>query len=176
MMLGARQNGMLKRRKMTKLELSILLISFTTIMALGMLAGYIHATNTIQPVIIQETRTVEVTKYITQEVPVVLEKIVYKDLEPFDSELELANFLRDDQTNTATTGDCDDYALTLQSQAAKIGKRMDFYVTIPADYNKWFEERLTGTEHHAINLAIIGNKIYLIEPQTDEWHWVYNLD
>jgi len=156
---------------MTKEEQAILLISFAAVMALGTLLGYDHAQNTIQPV----AKTAEVTKYITQEVPV--EVIVYRDLEPFSSERELSGFLRNDRTDKAMIiGDCEDYALTLRENAAKIGKRMDFYVTIPADYNKWFEERLTGTEHHAINLAIIGNKIYLIEPQTDEWHWVYNLD
>jgi hypothetical protein len=45
------------------------------------------------------------------------------------------------------------------------------------EYNKLFEtELLPGQSLHAINLAIIDNDVYYIEPQTDEVVFVAQLD
>lgn len=60
--------------------------------------------------------------------------------------------------------DCDDFALTLQRRANRDGYQMSVTIT-----------RKQG-QLHMINLAVIGNDIYYIEPQTDEVWFFANLD
>ena len=59
--------------------------------------------------------------------------------------------------------DCDDYAIQLQRRAAQSGYLIS--VTLVDDPQQG---------PHMINLAIIGNDIYYVEPQTDEvWFHSY---
>lgn len=68
----------------------------------------------------------------------------------------------DGDTKSSLKYDCDDFALDLQEQASKDGYMMSVTI-IEKD----------GLPH-MINLAVIGNEIYYIEPQTDEvWFYCY---
>ena len=111
----------------------------------------------------------EVVKEVTVEKP--------KDLGEFSSKEDLEKWLAEDTLDeiavfrfalpdgteaSSDQFDCDDYALGLQERAHKDGYQMS--VTII--------EEPEGL--HMINLVIIGNEIYYIEPQTDEvWFYVY---
>jgi hypothetical protein len=73
--------------------------------------------------------------------------------------------------------DCDDYALELQQKALAEGYMISLELIWTGEYNSIF----TGSEMpadnlHAINLAIIGNEAYYIEPQTDEVVLAAHLD
>ena len=94
----------------------------------------------------------------------------FKDLE------ELERWLRD-RNNTTTVRfqqtdsimDCDDYALEMQRKALEDGYIVSFEIIGASEYNQLFSYTLPpGQSLHAINLAIIGNSVYYIEPQTDE--------
>ena len=86
---------------------------------------------------------------------------------------ELRNWLYRDDTDTnpeqLSQGeiDCDDYALTLQKHALEDG-----YI-VSAQFVDTDED---GTLDHAMNTAVIGNKVYSIEPQTDRVTLLCRLD
>ena len=120
-----------------------------------------------------------VVEYIerTQKIPAELRN--FNDLE------ELEQWLVAVDTNTTTVYfqspgviiDCDDYALALQSKALTNGYIMSFEVISRNEYNAIFKSQLpSGQSLHAINLAIIGNSAYYIEPQTDEVTFAVYLD
>jgi len=111
----------------------------------------------------------DIIHYVDREV--VKEVIVEKPIElcEFSSVAELRAWLAEDDTDghvylvagedgvcrQSDKYDCDDYALQLQSRAAKSGFLMS--VTIIEKQGRT----------HMINLACIGNDIYYIEPQED---------
>jgi hypothetical protein len=65
--------------------------------------------------------------------------------------------------------DCDDYALELQQRAIKDGYLMSFQIIEPARFNAIFKDsQIPPDALHAINLVVIGNGAYYIEPQTGE--------
>jgi molybdopterin converting factor small subunit len=65
--------------------------------------------------------------------------------------------------------DCDDYALEMQQKALSDGYIMSFQIINYTEYNQIFAFALPeGQSLHAINLAIIGNSVFYIEPQTGE--------
>lgn len=65
--------------------------------------------------------------------------------------------------------DCDDYASTLQQMALSDGFLLSFEIIGAEEYNRLFQELVLPPDSlHAINLAIIGNRAYYIEPQTNE--------
>jgi hypothetical protein len=73
--------------------------------------------------------------------------------------------------------DCDDYALELQRKALSDGFIISFEIVSEREYDALFREPLpTGSTLHAINLAIIDNSVYYIEPQTAEVVFVADLD
>ena len=73
--------------------------------------------------------------------------------------------------------DCDDYALALQQRALEDGFIMSFEIIAGDEYNALFGNPLPpGQSLHAINLAIIGNSAYYIEPQTGEIVFAVYLD
>ena len=122
---------------------------------------------------------VTVVEYIerTQKIPAELRN--FNDLE------ELKQWLVAIDTNTTTVYfqspgviiDCDDYALALQSKALTNGYIMSFEVISRNEYNAIFKSQLpSGQSLHAINLAIIGNSAYYIEPQTGEIAFAVHLD
>ncbi len=133
-----------------------------------------------------ETHTV---RYVDRPVTVVeqLERVKripvelrnYKDLE------ELKQWLVEVNTNRTTiyfqqpdvTIDCDDFALALQQKALADGYVMSFQIIEPTEYNSRFKSgKMPADTLHAINLAIIGNDAYYIEPQTGEVVFAAHLD
>jgi hypothetical protein len=65
--------------------------------------------------------------------------------------------------------DCDDYAFEMQQKALGDGFIMSFDIISVKEYNELFAIPLSETQAlHAINLAIIGNSVFYIEPQTGE--------
>ncbi len=143
----------------------------------------------IEPVVkcqLIETHTVQyvekpvtVVEYVerTRKVPVELRD--FNDLE------ELKRWLVGMDMNTTTiffqlpgvTIDCDDYALAMQHKALTSGRIMSFEVISRSEYNAVFKSKLPpGQSLHAINLVIIGNDVYYIEPQTSEIVFATHLD
>ena len=132
-------------------------------------------THTVQYV----EKTVTVVEYIkrTQKVPVELRN--FNDLE------ELKQWLVAVDTNTSTVYfhhpdapvDCDDYALGMQDKALTDGYIMSFEVISRSEYNAIFKSKFPPSQSlHAINLVIIGNGTYYIEPQTSEIAFAAHLD
>jgi len=75
------------------------------------------------------------------------------------------------------TYDCDDYAIALRDDALSKG----FFMNIQAVWRYRRPdtgELITGSynEGHALNSTIIGNEVYFIEPQTDEFWLAAYLD
>lgn len=91
----------------------------------------------------------------------------------FGSLGELEDWLAEDDTNTnpehLTQGelDCDDYALTLQKHALEDGYLISVHL---------FDTVGDGLFNHMANIAVIGNDIYRIEPQTDGVTLIGHLD
>lgn len=76
-----------------------------------------------------------------------------------------------------STYDCDDYAIALRNAALSKG----FHMNIQAVWNYRRPdtgELITtgGNEGHALNSTIIGNEVYFIEPQTDDYWLAAYLD
>lgn len=124
-------------------------------------------------------KPVTVVKYIEriQKVPV--------ELRNFSDIGELKQWLVAVDTNTTTVYfqlpdapvDCDDYALALQSKALTNGYILSFEIISRSEYKAVFKSQLpSGQSLHAINLAIIGNSAYYIEPQTGEVAFAVYLD
>jgi len=132
-------------------------------------------THTIQYV---EKPVVEV-KYIerVEKVPVALHN--FSDLE------ELKQWLVNVKTTTTTiyfqspgvAVDCDDFASTLQRKALSDGYIMSFQIIETGKYNSLFQNsKMPANTLHAINMAVIGNNAYYIEPQTGEIVFAAHLD
>jgi hypothetical protein len=91
----------------------------------------------------------------------------------FSTLRELRVWLNNDDTDSnpehLTQGelDCDDYALTLQKHALEDG----FIVSV-----RFVDTTGDGQLNHAMNTAVIGNKVYSIEPQTDVVAYLCDLD
>jgi len=65
--------------------------------------------------------------------------------------------------------DCDDFAIELQQEALADGFILSFEIISGSEYNELFSTQLPARQSlHAINLSIIGNDVYYIEPQTGE--------
>jgi hypothetical protein len=80
-----------------------------------------------------------------------------------------------EQTGAAI--DCDDFALELQREALEDGYMVNFQIIEPGSYNSLFEDmKIPDNTLHAINLVIIGNRTYYIEPQTAEIVLTANID
>ena len=92
------------------------------------------------------------------------ETIVYTTSMPvdFESYSELKKFIDEDEINwkpyVVNDYDCDDFSRELQKAALKKGKILNVQFQ-DADGDSNYE--------HALNSAIIGNDVYIIEPQTD---------
>lgn len=138
-----------------------------------------------------ETRLVErhTVQYVDRPVTVVeyIERVksVPVKLRNFSNLEELKQWLVAVDTYTTTiyfqspdvTVDCDDYALEMQRKALADGHIMSFGIIGRSEYNALFQSELPpGQSLHAINLAIIGNSAYYIEPQTNEVVFVTYLD
>ena len=123
-------------------------------------------------------RPVTEVKYVDRVKRVPTELGNFSDLE------ELKQWLEDTKNvttvrfqSTGTIVDCDDYALELQQKALLDGYPMSFQIIEPDKYNSLFESgELPPNTLHAINLVIIGNDAYYIEPQTREVVFAAYLD
>ncbi len=137
-----------------------------------------------------ECRLVErhTVQYIEKPVTVVeyIEEVkrVPVKLRNFSGLRELEQWLEDKKNVTTirfqspnVTIDCDDYALEMQQKALADGYIMSFEVIGRSEYNSLFKTELPPTQSlHAINLVIIGNDAYYIEPQTSESVFAVHLD
>ncbi len=124
-------------------------------------------------------RPVTVVEYVDRVEKIPMQLRNYQELE------ELKQWLVRVQTNTTTiyfgqpdvTVDCDDFALALQRKALEDGYMMSFQIIEPGKYNSLFESgKMPPSTLHAINLAIVGNSAYYIEPQTSEVVFAAQLD
>ena len=122
-----------------------------------------------------------VEKKVIEKVPVVkyvaVEKEVPADLKQFESEEELIEWLNTDKTDELPyirdLFECENFARTLMRHALEDGHYMSFQVL--KNYTRpETEEFIEGP--HAINSTIIGNYIYFIDPQTDEFWMAYMLE
>jgi len=97
---------------------------------------------------------------------------------------ELINWLDAQKSSTTydlstphTNLDCDDYADELQRKALDDGYIMSFQVIDAEKYNDLFEMfSISPDTLHAINLVLIDNSVYYIEPQTGEIQFAAHLD
>ena len=153
-----------------------------------------QATFEPQTVLVTETKVeyqpVErtVIQYVDKPVSTVeyIERVekVPLELHNFSNLEELKQWLEDRENTTTvrfqspdTVVDCDDYALEMQHKALADGYIMSFEVIAGSEYNVLFTTPLPPSQSlHAINLAIIDNDVYYIEPQTDEVVFVAQLD
>lgn len=167
------------------------------VLALAFWAGTCVSTVTFEPqtaTVIEpgvKCRLVErhTVQYVDRPVTVVnnIERVqrIPAELRNFNDLEELKQWLVAVGTNTTTvyfqlpgaTVDCDDYALDLQHKALADGYILSFEVIGRSEYNAVFKSELPPSQSlHAINLAIIGNNAYYIEPQTGEIVLAAHLD
>uniref|UniRef100_A0A6M3IVD8 Uncharacterized protein n=1 Tax=viral metagenome TaxID=1070528 RepID=A0A6M3IVD8_9ZZZZ len=69
--------------------------------------------------------------------------------------------------SSSYTVDCDDYALRLQQEAYKDGYFLS--VQLVLDGYLWGKRVTNNTEPHMGNLVVIGNEVFFIEPQPDDY-------
>jgi hypothetical protein len=181
-------------RKPSKILLSVLALA----LAGGFFCwGLVYSKLTLTPEIIVHTvtknvnhcieiPTVEVVetlveKKVIEEVPVIeyveVEKEVPLELREFESEEELAEWLAADKTNEIPymkdIFECENFARSLMKHALNNGHYMSFQVL--KNYTRPDTKEFTEGPH-AINSTIIGNYVYFIDPQTDEYWTAYKLE
>jgi len=191
------------RNKMRKLSPGMAL-TFKTPIALGVLALAFYAGTYLSPVVVaftpQTTAVTEpsvecrlVERHTVQYVDIPMTMVEYiertqkipAELRNFNDLEELNQWLVKVDMNTTTTYfqspgvtiDCDDYALDMQHKALTDGYLISLEIIGPSEYNGVFKNsELPPNTLHAINLAIIGNDAYYIEPQTSEIGFAAHLD
>ena len=134
-----------------------------------------------EPRVIEHYYTNEITtekvKVVYVEKPVEVDKIEYVDkpvyvpqpVRLFRTKAELESWLKEDKTDRLEYGvvndfDCDEFAIILQANAYRDGFLISTELT---GSGNWF---------HLQNTAVVGNTIYLIEPQNDSVKKLCNLD
>lgn len=131
---------------------------------------------TVEAKLIQ-THTVEyVEETVIEKEYVNVIRHVPVELRNFTSLEELTQWLQDEYDLTTirfqqgdTVIDCDDYAIEMQQKALTDGYIISFEIISIGEYNELFSTPLPeGQSLHAINLSIVGNSVYYIEPQTGE--------
>jgi hypothetical protein len=130
-----------------------------------------------------ESKVIESTRTVIVEKPVKVIEYIEKSgkspagLSEFGSLSRLEQWLAEMEAGSngayfSSPGgviDCDDYALRLQQIAVSDGYLMNLQIIETGRYNALFtKSRLPPDSFHAINLAVIGNDAYYIEPQTLE--------
>lgn len=106
----------------------------------------------------------------------------------FPSTGDLEEWLKNDKTDSHLDlepnddgvvnlkGVCEEFALQLVERARESGYIIHFYIMSKQEYFDLTGAELPDGRTHAVTLVIIGNNIYLIEPQTDEYWLVGYLD
>ena len=170
--------------------LSMLILAMVFAFFLG---GYIGQ-EVYEPKVIVEEKIEYVEKPIKElivqveerivEVPVEVPVEVSQKLRDFESTEELEAWLEENYIDQAVmlyaSGkkfDCDDYALRLIKDADKDGYRM-FLQVIYHPYRKPLTGEVASRKgaNHAVCSVIIGNNVYFIEPQTDEYWLAAEVD
>lgn len=108
----------------------------------------------------------------------------FQDLEELERWLEniempdISSDVADKEINQGIKSfDCDDYALKLQIKALRDGYIVSFEIIRSSEYSELFKQgQIPDGTIHAINSVIIGNKVYYIEPKTNEIVFVAYLD
>jgi hypothetical protein len=132
--------------------------------------------------------TIEVDRpvYIEKEVEVPREVPVA--LQDWDSPQQLADFLKNDDTNqhiilradshgaVSLNGQCEDLALQLRDRAMAAGRYLSIQVLNPKEYEKWYGTPVRSDVYHAICMARIGNEFWYIEPSNDKYWLALYLD
>ncbi len=159
------------------------------------LGGYVSEI-AAEPQVIEVPVEIEVVKWKEPE-----KEVIYLEAEPiidtvevvvevpvelrnFESTEELEEWLEDNHIDYAIMlymggkkFDCDDYALRLIKDAKADGFQLWFQVLPPNYKRPDTRERITKSdEAHALCSAIIGNGLYFIEPQTDEYWFAAEVD
>jgi len=162
----------------------------------GFCFGVHYSQETFQPQVVTEYATlppVEVGALgeVTNEAEVIKE--VAREVREFESLDELKGWLETDETDkchimilhidpgmsgTFNIGECcEDYAMRLQKSALDDGYIMSVSTIWGDEYNALFtQKQCQYCEKHTINLTIIGNRVWYIEPQNDEIQFAINLD
>jgi len=132
------------------------------------------ATHTVEYV----EKPVAEVKYIERITKVPVELRNFTDLEELELWMEGRKNVTAVRFQSADTlVDCDDYALELQQNALVDGYVMSFQIIESGRYNGLFESgKLPQNTLHAINLVLIRNNAYYIEPQTGEIVFAANID
>ncbi len=140
----------------------ILLLIAVLVLVFSAGAYLMQATAKPQVVVeaVVEYKAIEIERIVETKV----ETVVIQPVRHFESLNELESWLSG--VIIVSWGDCDDYALIMQELALSQGYIISFEVIYPDEYNPLFETQLD--KPHAMNLAVIGNEIYYIEPQTME--------
>ena len=178
-------NGIVKALKALS-ALTILVLAFF----IGAYVGRVGIEQ--QTILVTETKiryqNVEkpIMQYVDKPVVVYSERVkrVSVELHNFNDLNELKQWLgnRMDVTtiylwSPASEVDCDNYAIEMQYKALADGYVMSFEVIGREEYNALFKTKLPRSQSlHAVNLAIIGNEVYYIEPQTGEVAFAVHLD
>ena len=156
------------------------------------LAGGALNERLMKPEIVEVPVEVEVVKwkdpgreFVYLEAEPVIEIVeVAVELRNFESTEELENWLSENHIDEAVmlyaSGkrfDCDDYARRLIKDARADGFQLWLQVLLP-DYRRLDTgERVTESDQaHALCSAIIGDRLYFIEPQTDDYWFVAKVD
>ena len=162
-------------------------VAVTCFLAGGALNGRL-----MKPEIIEVPVEVEVVKwkdpgreFVYLEAEPVIEIVeVPVELGDFESTEELENWLSENHIDEAVmlyaSGkrfDCDDYARRLIKDARADGFQLWLQVLLPDYRRPDTGERVTESdEAHALCSAIIGDRLYFIEPQTDDYWFVAKVD
>lgn len=144
------------------------------VLSIGILSGFLLSAKTIQPEVIEVTKVIErhfnntEVHVVDTKTPVIVTEIEYVEkpiylpqpLRHFNTLAELKSWLAKDKTNLKEYElggyDCEDFAYTLQANAFQDGFILSIQIEKGINYD------------HFVNTALIGNKIYRIEPQTDK--------
>jgi hypothetical protein len=173
-----------------------------TVLALALaggayLWGTVYGKTNTNPEIIVQTVTKDVVRYIdkptievveavvektvVEEVPVVeyieVEKEVSTELNQFESKEQMEIWLQQDRTDTIPyvkdIFECENFAQSLINHALED----DYYISFQVLKNYTRPDTKEFIEGpHAINSVIIGNYIYFIDPQTDDFWAAYVLE
>jgi hypothetical protein len=144
------------------------------------------------PTVIEVEKPVPVVTTVEVDRPVYIEKDIEVprevpvSLTDWDSPEQLADFLKNDDTDQQVilqadgsggisfNGQCEDLALQLRDRAMAIGKYLSVQVLNPAEYYKWYGIAVGPNVYHAICMARIGNEFWYVEPSNDKcWRALY---
>lgn len=121
---------------------------------------------------VDKVKEVEVPVYFYIDRPTI-KTVVEVNLKDWESYSILQDFISSDNTSgilyVVESFDCDDYAYTLRARAAVIGYYLSTVPVSPQEYYKIFGTALDSKyDYHMMNMARVNNRIYLVEPQTDQ--------